>query len=241
MEETIYKKEYSISEILSEAWKIFKENFKTILIVVLLVYIPINIVLLFVPEGEFLGSSENYARIVQILEGLIGIIAVMAIAYIVKSRTDGRQIDFQQALGKALSKWTTAIGTNIMMGIFLLGLTLLLIVPGIIYAVYWTFVLYAVVLCDKSGKKALDYSKSIVQGRWWTVLWYCLALSLLSFLAGMLVGFLYIFLLPEHWLSNMAVNTSIDIVAAYFVVVFTVFFLNFDGTKEKVLEAETLK
>ena len=241
MEESIYKKEYSIGEILSEAWKIFKENFKTILIIVLLVYVPINIVLLFVPEGEIFGSAENYARIVQILEGLIGIIAVMAITYLVKFRIDGRQIDFQEALRKALSKWTTVIGTNIMLAIFLLGLTLLLVVPGIIYGVYWTFVLYAVVLCDKSGKSALDYSKSVVQGRWWTVLWYSLALSLLSFLAGMLVGFFYIFLLPEHWLSNMAVNTFIDIVATYFVVAFTIFFLNFDSTKEKPLETEILK
>lgn len=222
--------EYSIGQILSEAGKSFKENFRTILIIILIVYIPVNTILLFVPEGLSLG---NYMNIIQILEGVIGIIAVMAIAYVVKSRMEGEAVDFQQALKRSLSRWPAAIGTNIILGVFLLGLTLLFIIPGIIFAVYWTFVLYAVVLNDKFGKNALDYSKTVVKGRWWTVLWCSLALSFLSLLAGLSVGFLSVVLFPEHWLVDMATNTLIDIVAAYFIVAFTVFFLNFDRTKEQ--------
>lgn len=119
MKQEIYKKHFSIGRILSESWKRFTENFQLILIITLIVYIPVNIILSFVPIGESIESFKLYVRIIQILEGLIGIIATMAIAYVIKNKIDGKSIGIGDALKKSLSRWTTAIGTNIILSIFL--------------------------------------------------------------------------------------------------------------------------
>lgn len=89
----------------------------------------------------------------------------MAIAYVVKNKIDGKAVNLEKALRKALSRWGSALGTNILMGIFLFGLTLLLIIPGVMYYIYWIFVPLVVILKNKGGQDALDYSKKIVEGR----------------------------------------------------------------------------
>lgn len=101
----------------------------------------------------------GYFIVPIILEGLVGIVAMMAIAYVVKNKIDGKAISIGEAFKKSLSRWGVAIGTNIILWIYLIGLTFLFVIPGIIYYFYWKFVILAVILNDKSGKEALDYSK----------------------------------------------------------------------------------
>ena len=231
MTQEIYQKQFSIGRILSESWKMFIENFQVILIITLVVYIPINIILSLVPIDDSMEGFKLYLRIMQILEGLIGIIATMAIAYAIKNKFDGKTVNAAEALKKALSRWGAAVGTNIMLGIFLLGLTLLLIVPGIIYYVYWIFVSLVVVLNDKSGKDALDYSKKIVEGRWWRVAGYSIVFAMLGIIVGVVVSIPYWFL-PENFLINIVTDTLIDILFSFFIVALTIFFINFDATKK---------
>ncbi len=226
----IYQKQFSIGKILSESWKRFTENLRLILIIALIVYLPINIILSFVTLEETVWNF--YALVIQLLKGLIGIIATMAIAYAIKSKIDKKSISIGEALRKSLSKWGAAIGTNIILGIFLLGLTLLLIVPGIIYSVYWIFVTFVVILNDKSGKDALDYSKKIVKGRWLTVAGYSIVFGVLGFLLAF-VGGIFFWFLPEHFLTSIATDTLIDLLVSFFTVVLTIFFINFDSTKNK--------
>lgn len=231
MTQEIYQKQFSIGRILSESWKMFIENFQVILIITLVVYIPINIILSLVPIDDSMEGFKLYLRIMQILEGLIGIIATMAIAYAIKNKLEGKVVNAAEALKKALSRWGAAVGTNIMLGIFLLGLTLLLIVPGIIYYVYWIFVSLVVVLNDKSGKDALDYSKKIVEGRWWRVAGYSIVFAMLGIIVGVVVSIPYWFL-PENFLINIVTDTLIDILFSFFIVALTIFFINFDATKK---------
>ena len=48
----------------------------------------------------------------------------------------------------------------------------LLIIPGVLYLIYWIFVPQVVVLKDVSFGEALSYSKTIVSGRWRKVFFY---------------------------------------------------------------------
>lgn len=187
MKNEIYKKELPLDKIIVNAWDFFKENFKLILMITLAIYIPLNIVLEFIPVrqsaityGTFSANYKMYTRLAQVLENFVSIIATMAIAYVVKSRLENKKVDFNEAMSKAFSKWWIAIVTSFLMGLFLLGLYLLLIIPGIIYSIYWAFTIFAVVLNDKCCKGAMDYSKSIVKGRGWTVFLYLFGLSLLG-------------------------------------------------------------
>ncbi len=54
-----------------------------------------------------------------------------------------------------------------LVGIIVFGGTLLLIVPGIIFSVWYALTSYIVILDDGRGWSALKTSKKLVYGRWW--------------------------------------------------------------------------
>ncbi len=244
MNHDIYTKEYLMENILSHAWSLFKDNFRVILLITLIIYIPINLVLALIPLEEMaetqspMESFQSYMRIMQILEGLIGIIATMAIAHVVKNSIDGKAIPLGVALNKSMTTWVTAVKTNFISGLYLLGLTLLLIVPGVIYYVYWSFALLVATFHGKSGKSAMDYSKAMVKGRWWRVAIYSFVFGLLSIITGLIAG-APLWFFPEgiNVVADVTMSTLIDIIYAYFTVVTVVFFINFDSTKK---EAEAI-
>jgi len=223
--------ELSIGSILSKAWDSYTSHFQLFLAIILSIYVPINLVLSFLPNE---ASMENFMmqwRVIQALEGLIGIIATMAIAYAVKNILDKKEITFGQALTKSASRWGAAIGTGIILGFCLLGLTLLLIIPGIIFYIYWMFSIFVVVLMDKSGKDAMDYSKSLVKGRWWQVFGYTVLFSLLGIIVGVFASIPFLFM-PEGIVTTFIDNMVFDILMAYFTIVSVVFFLELDATKQ---------
>lgn len=243
MKSLVYRKEIGISGILSESWRLFRENFWLIFIISFVVYIPINTILTFVPVDQLLEQGLRgiriYMRIIQFLEFLIGIIATMAIAYLVKARLDNKKISAWTALKEAVFKWPAAILTSFVTGISLLFLFLLLIVPGIIFAVYWMFVVYAVILKDELAFDAMSYSKSVVKGRWWKALGYSVVFGLLGLIVSLFLGFILgaiSFFLPANIIGSgidVIMTTFTDVISAFFTVVFVIFFLNFDATKKK--------
>jgi len=70
--------------------------------------------------------------------------------------------------------WPSII-VSFLTGIIVLGGTLLLIIPGIIFAIWFSFVVYEIVLNDSASIASLKTSKMLVNGRWWKVFWRLLA------------------------------------------------------------------
>lgn len=64
------------------------------------------------------------------------------------------------------------------MSAIVLALLLLLIIPGLILMIYYTFLYQVIALTDLKWKKALDYSKYIVRGSFWRVTGCMFAISL---------------------------------------------------------------
>lgn len=68
-----------------------------------------------------------------------------------------------------------AIIASILTTLAVLGGTILLIIPGIIFAIWFAFSIYSVAIDEKSGIESLHHSKSLVSGRWWEALWRLIA------------------------------------------------------------------
>lgn len=82
------------------------------------------------------------------------------------------------------------LGISILMGILLILLYLLLIIPGIIFTVYWIFAIY-ILMNEKLGIwESLKKSKQIVKGRWWRVFGYFLLLMLIIMAVSIVTGFI---------------------------------------------------
>ncbi len=231
MKINLAQEELSISKILTESWTLYKTLFQRITLITLIVYIPINIMLFYLPTGDTWESVSANLRAAEFIQTFFGVLATMAIALVVQKHLDGEELSSTQALGQSFSRWPAAIWTGFLAGLFIIGLVLLLVVPAIIYGGYWSFMIYCVILSQKSGMDALRYSKRIVQKRWWKILWYSVIFAVLAFLVAM-VGGLPLFILPPGIWTTLIINSFTDILISYFSVVFTLFYLNFEATRK---------
>jgi hypothetical protein len=242
----IYKREYSLTEILSYSWSLFRDNAITIIAILLLVGIPIHAVNILanenlavtIPELDNPDLSPEEANalielhmdeiivstvtmlIIAIIASLISMVSAMALAFFVKSCADNKKISLQTAYMKALKKLPLAIFTGIILLLLLIPLYLLIIIPGIIYSVYWGFAITAVALSGKSGKAAMDHSKMIVKKRWWNVFAIAFVLSLVS-------GFSI--LAPAGFLPGIIFLTLLNIVSSYLFVTQVIMYLNYES------------
>lgn len=232
MQQDIATTQYGLGLTISTGWSIFWKNIRSILPIFLIVYVPINVGLSFVPvdyliETHGLRGFKMYMKIIQLTEFFIGVVATMSLAKLVESLVFGKPITWRQALSHAFSRWGAAIGTGFLGGVIILGMTLLLIVPGIIWSLYYYFFVFVVALRGLSGKEALDYSKGVVKGQWWRVCGYMFVIGLLGALASVVVvGPL--FFTPEIRILDIISDTLCDITSALFLCMTTVFFLNND-------------
>jgi len=241
IEHSIYSTRYGLGRVIVSGWEQYRKLFVSILPIFLIVYIPINIGLSFVPvdsliEEHGLRGLRMYMKLIQLSEFLIGVVATMSLARVVEASLMGQPVTWQQALRHALSRWSASIGTGFLAGLIVLGMFLLLIVPGIIWSLYYSLFVYVIALRGLSGKEALDYSKALVKGQWWRVFGYLCVIELMGAVAGIVVGAPFFFT-PDNRILDIISGTLGDIVSALFLCMTTVFFLNNDAIRMKSEQA----
>lgn len=222
---------FGINDIFDVWWQLCKQNFRQILPVILCVYIPINIILAFVPDEVLLEDYELRVRlhqlVSQVLDLFIGSIATIAVAHIIETAIKGQEPSWIESLQHGVSRWASAVGTDLLAGLIIMGLSLLLVIPGIIWSCYYIFQIYVVGLRNLGGKAALDYSKKLVKGQWWRVFGIELVIGIAPLSIIFPIGVLYV-LLPDHLLVRFICYLLLDIATALFAIMAITFFLNTD-------------
>jgi hypothetical protein len=222
----------TIHSIFDGAWDIFKKNIKAILIVTLIITVPINLVTELISSTRVDTGELMYLYAVELFVTLFGILALIAVALITKSAVEGKELLWQEALKTAINKWLQVLGTNILAGILLIPLFLLLIVPGIIFAVYWFFITYVVIFSNRWGISALYESKELVQNRWWKTFGFAVVFGILGLIIWIFVAIPSGFL-PEGIIYSVIGNVPMDMVTAFTTVLGTIFYLAWDSSKIK--------
>jgi hypothetical protein len=93
----------------------------------------------------------------------------------------GENPQFNVAFRRILSRILPLIGLNIRFGIIFYLRLLLLIIPGVIYAVNNGYYALAFILRDQRGKAAFQYSRSLVKGNWWKVFSFYILVYIIIF------------------------------------------------------------
>lgn len=246
MEQKIYKKEFSLGELILATWDNYKNNFKLIAALVFTVWlVQYSIQMLFLVlfsgwvEINLGFDREYFTSFLGAATGLADIVATMAIIYATKMKIDGGVEGFGQVLKKSVSRWPAGIWTGIVMFVLLLFLICLFIIPGLIFSVYWMFSNCAVILDGKSGMGALKNSKAAVQGRWFKAFGsYFLIFSFAACLALFIlmpVSVAWQIMLKATSLQNdflifsgeSAINLLAKFILAFGDVALAVFYINF--------------
>ncbi|MCE9646605.1 MAG: hypothetical protein K8S20_11455 [Chloroflexi bacterium] len=228
-------------DILIESWKIFRFKAGDIFQVVLFLSIPLGMILILVSiksPVQIAGSNPAEAYFLfflLVIQGVFSLVASMSIALLVESVVDQRKLSWIEATKDAFSKWGRAFLANFLAGMIVLALSFCLVIPGVVYSLYYEFVTYAVALRGEEGMGALAYSKKLVEGQWWRVFWILLGTSIVYgviFLPFAMLSSVSIFL---YYVSYAAQY----LLGVIFSVVIVVLFLNNDFTYQRRLEKRT--
>ena len=146
---------------------------------------------------------------------------------ITESSVNGNEFTLRNVLLKACSRWWAYIKSTFLSGIIILFFTFLLIIPGIVRSIQYAFVGYAASIRDVSGKKALEYSKSVTEGQRWRIFGFYLLLWLLNI--GPAVAYFYLVYVTDY--DKIIVNGAsfiIYFIGPFFTILFGVLFLDLE-------------
>jgi len=219
-------------EILKRSWSMYWSNFQLLISIAAWSLIPAlaTILLALMPESlwmvtAFLGIAVFIGAIIIGLWVYVSLTEVMAKIY-TKEKYNTKFI-YQ----KAWEKIIPLLWVSILSGLAVFGGTLLLIVPGIIIAVWFAFSSIINVLEGTRGRAALKASKQLVSGKWWSTFWRLVApyfvyivafyilVGVLFWLVGLASGNWEGFITGEYmpWLSSIVSNILNVLITPLFV------------------------
>jgi len=207
----------NFEDVFKKSWDAYKNNLGMLLLVVLLgallvgVFLIPGIIALIVgiagstDQETFLNVFSVAGLAIFIISFILAMMAsIIYGAALIKSVSfaeGGEKIDIKIAFLVAYQKFWLILATSIIAGVLMLIGFILFVIPGLILAVYFQFIMYVVIFENKWGVDAIKRSYEIVKGNFWWVVLIILLVALASGLIGSIpfVGGIITFILTPFW------------------------------------------
>jgi hypothetical protein len=190
-----------LGDILSAAFQIYRENAGSLLMIVAVVVVPLTFLSTFIDGVVFAPEKTTEVIFGQTVEvttrsatiGLLAVLITAAISVIITAvlqaallrgaaqGTIGDPVDIDASYKWGFARFGSVLLISVLVGLAVLGGLILLIIPGIIFAVMFSVSVPALVVENKRGTEAMSRSWNLVKGHFWH------ALGVL-FVAGILTG-----------------------------------------------------
>ncbi len=215
---------FGLGDAIVEGWHFFRKDFWKLLAVSVICFLPIYAIF------DFTSLIGTYSWATPVSLALIPVswfnylLSFGTIGFIVSGRARGEPVGLGKALHFGLSRWGSVFGSNLLSRLVIGVLSLLLIVPGVLYLVYYSLSAWAAAMSNQSATDSLEYSKNLVKGHWWRVCWVVGGLNACMYgLTFMLI------LLFRQGLPLLAIDSGILVFLTCLISVMTaVFFLNIE-------------
>ncbi len=190
--------------LLSQTWAIYKERMWTFVGIGILPALIITALLatfgggLILLEDKIKSLDFTPSVIAPIILSIIVLVIITiiiklceqaALMYAIKDNQE--QIGIIEAYKRGLPKIGSLFWISFLTGIILLIGFILLIIPGIIFAVWFAFAGFILISEDIKGMDALKKSKEYVKGRFGSVLWHIFFISALFLIILIALGFTF--------------------------------------------------
>lgn len=198
MELTAKPKLMPILDNLESSAKIWFKNLKKIVLIylwgLLFAAVPVAIILLL---GLVLNISDNRTSLGLVIAFMIisiagflvaiyfSIRAYMSIFLLVKKNYEGKELEIYK---ETKDLFWPYLSLTFLTTIFIILWTLLLIIPGIIYSIFYSLAVYVFFFEGEKGMAAVRRSISLVQNYWWEVFGRYLFIGLVFWLVGVVIA-----------------------------------------------------
>lgn len=184
---------------LGEAWSLYKPRMGTFLGITIMPGVVLaGLFIVLASGGLVLGPVLFSPKLTALGVGLLILFAILFVVVVLISQMwgqtallsaikDSREtIGIKDAYRRSWSKilsywWVSLLASFVTVGGFLLFL-----IPGIIFAVWFSLALFVFISEDVQGMNALLKSREYVKGRWWSIFWRFLFIGLLFLIVSMI-------------------------------------------------------
>lgn len=183
-------------ELFKEAWKTYKQRFWTLVGISLVPFVFISIQMLFInndPNGKTALNHLNFpgSPVVFFLIVIASLIfSIWAEAALITNLNNQENQGFLFSFSNSKNKIWTLFVVGILTGLAVVGGIFLLIIPGIIFGLWFSQASYIVITENQGIIGSMKLSKSYVKGRLGAVFWRLLVIAIFSILVSILVSFI---------------------------------------------------
>jgi glycerophosphoryl diester phosphodiesterase family protein len=197
-----------IGEILSTAFDIYKEHWQGLITIVAVVVVPLTLIQYFLTDSVFApdeqgvvfgdntvtvsgGRSLWMSLLVLGISALIGVLITQvllgALTRAGAGTVVGQPVSVSESFQFGLERLGPILLVGILVALIVFGGFLLLIIPGIIFAVKLTVAIPALVVENRRGTDAISRSWNLTSGHFWHVLGTIIVAAII---AGIITGIL---------------------------------------------------
>jgi uncharacterized membrane protein len=135
-------------------------------------------------------------------------------------------INYSQSMSGGFKCWGRLVNTNIRAGIYIFLRMLLLIVPGIILAIEYSFI-EASIVNEGMGTRAMSHSQALTKGKKWEIFWTQLGTWLIILVVYIATISLQTSLgLGENSIANVAIACLFNLITILSPIVNVLFYLD---------------
>jgi hypothetical protein len=193
-----------LGEILSTAFEIYKANASGLILIVAVVVVPLTFISAFLAGVVFKGTTETIAGIevttrsatIGFFAGVIGIVIAIIISAVLQAAlirgaaqaSIGDPVDIDASYKWGFARFGSVILISILVGLAVLGGLILLIIPGIIFAIMFSVSIPALVVENRKGTDAMSRSWNLVKGHFWHALGVLLVAGIITGIISGIIG-----------------------------------------------------
>ncbi len=221
----IHVKELGFFELLRGGFELWRANFNTLVLTFASVSIPATLI------NHLLSlkiSGKTYFAFGSLIPLVAGVITALACPLIVESYLIKTKLTYSQALRAAAKKFIPGVVVGLLFHLGLVVGMILLVVPGVLFSLYFLFALPSVILRETSGFDAFRYSYAVAKN-------YLGALFVKTLGVAVLFALMFLLTLPLARLQSLFPNILSLILASILqsfpIVVTILIYLNFDYLK----------
>ncbi|CAG0973622.1 hypothetical protein ANAEL_01319 [Anaerolineales bacterium] len=227
----------NLGEILREGFRLIRLNIVSLLLFLLCTHISLNLVrtlLAGTVTAEKYGETTFSLTVLGIrwIEVFLTFIVLIGVPYIVEGLLQGQVVSLGNVFRFSFSRFWDVFWTSLFLGLITLGLTLLLVVPGIIWSNYYSFAIIIAALRGTRTKTAFEYSKKLIQGQWWRIFGIYTAICIPAAVFNLSILALSRKVPDIKFLSIFAPLTIFNIIGVLTSVMVVVLFLNTEYVRD---------
>jgi hypothetical protein len=220
----------SLENLLKDSWRIYRDNFKKLVTISILAFSPLLLIMVFswLPKNSLLVILNLILIVAAIYFGVIG--SIMLVLFL-----KNRDLDLKNLMVKSKPLFWQFFGLSLLSGLLLVLLYLALIIPGIIFSIFWVLASYVLIFEKKLGMAALKRSRELVKGYWWAIFARYLVYIIIYVILSMTVYLLFFW--AKEGTSFFYLGQIINYITSFIFMPFSVVFFFVLYRNLKVIKA----